>query len=246
MDELLSFSGILPQFERVVLQQMLSTAQHSTRLHSAMALVEPKHRLLVALKLLSKQCVEICFVLFCHIFQSFGSERLKIQTKEYVLLQVHGTCQVPRHLSTSSVVYGEIDFNSFIAILERLSIKSGDVFVDLGHGTGKAVVCASLLFGHLFSRVHGIELLQNLFDVSVETVDMYRKLVDIGASALLGEIIECDSPQLFRETHRSCSVTVSCHDFLEDPLNSEDFRWTSAGAFCQRLFCGCSLRLFQM
>ena len=43
-----------------------------------------------------------------------------------------------------SLTYGDIDFYFFANILQRLYIK--DVFYDIGHGTGKAIICASLIF----------------------------------------------------------------------------------------------------
>lgn len=42
----------------------------------------------------------------------------------------------------SSLVYGEIDFFSFAAIMEKVEPQPGELFVDLGHGTGRAVVAA--------------------------------------------------------------------------------------------------------
>jgi hypothetical protein len=43
---------------------------------------------------------------------------------------------------SSSLVYGEIDFFSFAAIMEKVNPAPGELFVDLGHGTGRAVVAA--------------------------------------------------------------------------------------------------------
>ena len=65
---------------------------------------------------------------------------------------------------TTSLTYGEIDFWSFADILERIEMSRGDTFVDLGSGTGRALVTAGLLFGPLLARVHGVEILQTLHE----------------------------------------------------------------------------------
>src|SRR5690349_3545932 len=44
--------------------------------------------------------------------------------------------------STQSLVYGEIDFFSFATILEKAKPRKNDIFCDLGHGTGRAVIAA--------------------------------------------------------------------------------------------------------
>jgi protein-L-isoaspartate O-methyltransferase len=62
----------------------------------------------------------------------------------------------------SKLTYGEINFFSFVNILERLQPKQGDSFVDLGHGTGRSMVCADLLYGHMFSSICGIEIIPEL------------------------------------------------------------------------------------
>ena len=51
------------------------------------------------------------------------------------------------------------------------------VFFDLGHGTGRAVVAAALLHGHHFSRCEGVELLQELDAASQEVLANYKQVV---------------------------------------------------------------------
>lgn len=48
----------------------------------------------------------------------------------------------PDQAKSPCLVYGEIDFFSFAAIMEKVGPEPGEVFVDLGHGTGRAVVAA--------------------------------------------------------------------------------------------------------
>jgi SAM-dependent methyltransferase len=56
--------------------------------------------------------------------------------------------------------YGEIEYWSFVSILQRSLPRTGERFYDLGSGTGRAVLVASLM--QLFSATVGIELLPSL------------------------------------------------------------------------------------
>jgi SAM-dependent methyltransferase len=58
-------------------------------------------------------------------------------------------------------IYGEIDFLSFFCILNKTEPKDGEIFYDLGAGTGKAVFCSALFFN--LSKSKGIELLLPLY-----------------------------------------------------------------------------------
>lgn len=110
-----------------------------------------------------------------------------------------------KSFGSHSLTYGEVDFFSFNTILELVKPQDGQVaalinqsidrsmivcvciqvFVDLGHGTGKAVVSAALLYGHVLSECRGIELLKPLHDVSERAVDRYH-LVSRGRAWLYG------------------------------------------------------------
>ena len=65
--------------------------------------------------------------------------------------------------------YGEIDFHTFIDLMNRVSPKKGEVFYDLGCGAGKALVVAALSYP--FSAVRGVELLKGLYDISKGVCD---------------------------------------------------------------------------
>jgi protein-L-isoaspartate O-methyltransferase len=54
-----------------------------------------------------------------------------------------------------SLTYGEIVPSSFRALIDEAKPQPGEVFYDLGSGTGKPVILASLLYP--FSRLVGIE-----------------------------------------------------------------------------------------
>ncbi|MGQ3889571.1 methyltransferase [Legionella sp. CNM-1927-20] len=52
--------------------------------------------------------------------------------------------------------YGEIEFESFIALLSLCKPQSNTVFYDLGSGTGKAVIACAMVFD--ICKSYGIEL----------------------------------------------------------------------------------------
>mmetsp|Transcript_15496 Transcript_15496/g.20450 ORF Transcript_15496/g.20450 Transcript_15496/m.20450 type:complete len:286 (+) Transcript_15496:75-932(+) len=76
----------------------------------------------------------------------------------------------------ASLVYGEVDFASFATLLEKAKPQPGQTFVDIGHGSGRALVAAVLLHGHTFSKIQGVELLEDLFVASKEMLQKYKQL----------------------------------------------------------------------
>lgn len=104
-------------------------------------------------------------------------------------------------------IYGEIDFKSFAHLLSRCKIMPTTVFYDLGSGTGKALVCAALLYD--FKKICGIENLQLLHEcaqniinkIPAQNIFLYHAdllvwnifdsdLVFINASAFIGDFWE--------------------------------------------------------
>ncbi len=71
--------------------------------------------------------------------------------------------------------YGEIVPESFQRMVGFVQPKKGEVFYDLGSGTGKAVILASMLFA--FSRCIGIEIFKELYETSVRVLDRYTSEV---------------------------------------------------------------------
>lgn len=76
-------------------------------------------------------------------------------------------------LKSKSFVYGEVVPESFYEIISDLNPQPGQIFYDLGSGTGKAVFLAHFLFD--FAQSKGIELLDTLFDASQEVYQRYEK-----------------------------------------------------------------------
>jgi precorrin-6B methylase 2 len=73
--------------------------------------------------------------------------------------------------------YGEIVFLSFILVLDKVKPQPGEVFYDLGSGSGKAVFAAALAFP--FSRCCGVELLPGLHRLAQAQISKARALVQI-------------------------------------------------------------------
>ena len=63
------------------------------------------------------------------------------------------------------IQYGEINPTAFVRALSWCSPKQGESFIDLGSGTGKAVMTAAATYA--FSSATGVELLRPLHDAAV-------------------------------------------------------------------------------
>eukprot|EP01041_Mallomonas_annulata_P009260 gene9260-19221_t len=98
--------------------------------------------------------------LWTEIYENLSTEKAKLLAKS------NPTAIENLALEKSSLVYGEIDFFSFLDILQRVSIIKGETLVDLGHGTGRGLICASLLYGCVLKELHGIEILPELHNAS--------------------------------------------------------------------------------
>ncbi|MBI4009349.1 hypothetical protein HY357_03885 [Candidatus Roizmanbacteria bacterium] len=71
--------------------------------------------------------------------------------------------------------YGEITPEGFSAILSDINLKPSGVFYDLGSGTGKGVILASI-FGD-FSKMIGIEILKELYETAKKVLKSYDQVV---------------------------------------------------------------------
>ena len=80
-----------------------------------------------------------CNSLFSTVFKDFSTDRSKEVAKNNVR-RLAGPNHEEEVSKMGSKVYGEIEFYSFCNLLERINIKKGETFYDLGHGTGKAMV----------------------------------------------------------------------------------------------------------
>lgn len=75
-----------------------------------------------------------------------------------------------------TLTYGEIEFDSFIDILDDLPYTPNHrIFYDLGSGTGKAVMVAAL--DGEFERLVGVEIIPELYEVSLEILNRYNQQI---------------------------------------------------------------------
>ncbi|CAK4724266.1 unnamed protein product [Aphanomyces euteiches] len=74
---------------------------------------------------------------------------------------------------SASLLYGEVDFFGYASLLAKLNPQPGQIIYDLGHGTGRAVLAAALLYPQL--HVVGIELVDSLYDVSCAALAEFHR-----------------------------------------------------------------------
>jgi hypothetical protein len=74
--------------------------------------------------------------------------------------------RIQQQLFSYEYIYGEIDYKSFMKLLNMCEINTASIFYDLGSGVGKAVMCAALLYD--FKKACGIEQLQLLHDHAIK------------------------------------------------------------------------------
>jgi hypothetical protein len=72
-------------------------------------------------------------------------------------------------------IYGEIDLLAFHHIIEKSEPKHGEIFYDLGSGSGKAVFSAALYFD--FKICFGVELMDVLYKNSLTSLDKAKHLI---------------------------------------------------------------------
>lgn len=78
-------------------------------------------------------------------------------------------------IQSDEFIYGEIEFPSFYLILEKVKPQVGEIFYDLGSGSGKAVFAAALSFD--FAKAYGIEFLPALYRKAQEQKVKCRNLI---------------------------------------------------------------------
>eukprot|EP00903_Cladosiphon_okamuranus_P012092 g11351.t1 len=105
-------------------------------------------------------------------------------------------------MNDRALIYGEVDFSNFATILREVAAmrgsKPGEIFYDLGSGTGKAVYVARLTQD--YTHCVGIEILRPLHSAAQLVTNRYnahvRGLLDRGrpqnAAVFMGSFLEYD------------------------------------------------------
>lgn len=98
-------------------------------------------------------------------------ENLQIDKHEAVYEQLYHQIngfekskQARQHHDELALTYGEIQFQSFIALISLCKPVATTIFYDLGSGTGKTVISAAMVFP--LKKSIGIECLKTLDDIA--------------------------------------------------------------------------------
>lgn len=149
----------------------------------------------------------------------------------------------------NSMTYGEIEFNSFLYILEwckkeitekKFLPSSGLSFTDLGHGTGKAMVIVDSVFPSLFQRINGIELSYGLYAESIQRLHLYQEMMNPSS-----DLLPKDDQDFLQFHHAHTEFHTFFGDFLQKNFQENNhpvsFDWTQSGMYHLVLY---SLLLF--
>jgi len=118
-----------------------------------------------------------------------------------------------KELSTREFTYGEVQFHEWIGILRRSNPKSGEKFVDLGSGLGKAVFTAHLFFPFRLSL--GIEFLDDLHETANRSLQHFDSQIRT----------------LLDETKRSQQIRFEHKNMLHTNWKDADVVFFSASSF---------------
>lgn len=182
-----------------VLLQMIATAENADTIQTA----KDAAKLLITLR----------YQLCKQLFQDLPAEFAKKIAESSVAAEEN----------VSAMVYGEIEFSSFFNILQVVAPKLGDTIVDLGHGTGKALIASFILYGPMFSRIHGVDIVPELVEESRRRLDKLHQVAEDPSHLYYNFINCCRSGRNLDEV-----ITIEVGDLLSESLV---FDWTTAGAY---------------
>ncbi|CAL7960761.1 Histone H3-K79 methyltransferase [Gammaproteobacteria bacterium] len=112
-----------------------------------------------------------------------------------------------------SLVYGESHLPSLYELFNEINPRSGEIFYDLGSGSGRLVLYAALSFP--FAKCIGIELLDDLINVAQIKLELCKKeLPDLSGfdANKLGEIdfIQADFIRVDLSTANVVYIASTC------------------------------------
>lgn len=127
-----------------------------------------------------------------------------------------------------STTYGEVIPAAFQEVMSAVTPREGEVFIDLGSGTGKAVFLAAMLFP--FRRAVGVELLPGLGDAARQALSRYDAEV---------------RPHLPPE-HQRQQLEFIDGDFLQTDLSEVDVLFAHATCYEPQLMQQLTVRLEEL
>lgn len=125
----------------------------------------------------------------------------------------------------STLTYGEVTFYNFVRILESAKLAPGQIFYDLGSGSGKAVMIAGLVFN--LAKACGIEKLESLYDLSVSVCNRLYQIPEY--------------QQFFSDQKTQFEFIQG--DFLEHDISNADCVFINATCFRNEIWTKIANRL---
>ncbi|HAF87751.1 MAG: hypothetical protein CMF38_07040 [Legionellaceae bacterium] len=175
------------------------------------------------------------------------------QVFNHLFNTVDGFALSRRHRPSNDItyLYGEIEFEPFIALLSLTHPHKDTIFYDLGSGVGKAVFAAAMVFG--VKRAVGVEILPALHQSACQQKERLKQLATYQACANTLEFHQTDlryfpvfdatlifisSTAFFNETWQQIShhlETLPKNAYvisLSKPLDSKQFTLIRQTAVC--------------
>ena len=131
----------LPEFEKAYARSL--SDQEKFRLFSS---ILDRSVLIEANEMSRKFTRTLVEAIALKAYQTFNELFFELSTHHAKTLARESIIQ--NESSGTKLTYGEIEFFSFLAILDKIGPKKGDTFVDLGHGTGTFHRCNFHVLNH--------------------------------------------------------------------------------------------------
>ena len=114
------------------------------------------------------------------------------------------------------LTYGEITPESVQYMMEMTNPQPGEVFYDLGSGTGKAVIFAAFLAP--FKRAAGIELIEDLYQSASESASRYVNEVQPTLPEKQGQEVTFVNGSMFDQDTADGDVFFTHCTCFDDPM----------------------------
>ena len=146
---------------------------------------------------------EFCIKLVRELYRGVDGKRLSLQGRERY------------NKENLSLTYGEIKPESFLQILLSINKLPGQVFIDLGCGSGMALMTAAFSSCN-FTKVWGIELLPELTQAAESVVQLLMTMIE--SSNIPGEKKNQQNQQQLQQQQSSSQNTLK--DIIEESFQS--------------------------